>query len=421
MAENKGVAARLLEGRERSDDGIFSRASKAGRIQLFWDILKGRFGRLVLVNLILVLFFAPLIAVIVLRTITVGGQIIGGPYAGGLGVGAGAIPDVTGTLQYMLLGTDLFFFALLIPGFFIAGIGLSGGAYLIRNLIRTEGVFSLKDFGRGIVRNFWATTEAVLLFSAVLFAARYLGNYVEYSVVMGTSAAGWLIFSEVVGYLLVGLMALVSLWMIAIGTSYKQNPWTLFRSAVVLTFRYFPLTVLFAALSLWPVFIIIFVSGLFFTIFLAAEVFIGLSYSLLVWMDFTQWVFDRSVSPDCVLAVAEEDEKAEDAKEKPAATGEDLRRIIVSYGKSDLISRPIQPVDADMVSLCMLPENFSREDLRRLDESRKELRREVNAYEAAHKSEKRYAEYNKLFEDRDRALQGKGKGKRLAPPAPRRR
>ena len=50
--EKKGLVARWLEGKERSED--YARSTlPTSRWSLFWDIFKGRFGRLVLVNLLM--------------------------------------------------------------------------------------------------------------------------------------------------------------------------------------------------------------------------------------------------------------------------------------------------------------------------------------------------------------------------------
>ena len=71
--EKKGLVARWLEGKERSED--YARSTlPTSRWALFWDILKGRFGRLVLINLLMVVTFLPLAAVIVWRVLAIGVQ-----------------------------------------------------------------------------------------------------------------------------------------------------------------------------------------------------------------------------------------------------------------------------------------------------------------------------------------------------------
>ena len=64
MAQQKrGFITRLLEGKEKSEE--YARSTlPTNRWQLFWDIFKGNLGKLVKVNLLTVVFFIPLIAVI---------------------------------------------------------------------------------------------------------------------------------------------------------------------------------------------------------------------------------------------------------------------------------------------------------------------------------------------------------------------
>ena len=150
--ERKGLVARWLEGKERSED--YARSTlPTSRWALFWDIFKGRFGKLVLVNLLMLVTFLPLAAVIVWRILAMGTQQIVGPYGAGLGVGYPVIPNVSGVAEMTVFEMDLLFFVLFIPAGAIAALGISGGGYIIRNLIWTEGIFVATDFLRGIRRN----------------------------------------------------------------------------------------------------------------------------------------------------------------------------------------------------------------------------------------------------------------------------
>jgi hypothetical protein len=54
-----GLINRLLLGSEKSEG--YARASlPSNSWELFWDILKGRFGKLIIINLLMLLFFIPL-------------------------------------------------------------------------------------------------------------------------------------------------------------------------------------------------------------------------------------------------------------------------------------------------------------------------------------------------------------------------
>ncbi len=426
--EHKGLVARWLEGKERDED-YARRSLPTSRWGLFWDILKGRFGRLMLVNLLMLLTFLPVILLIFGRWMQILGQGATGPFASGLGVGYPVVPSVVGAAQTMVLYTDLIFYALFIPAGVIAGIGISGGAYIIRNLIWTEGIFVANDFARGIRRNFWNVLEAVLFFTVVLFIVQMMADLADLFVAADYGIKGWMIASKVVGYLFVVLALLISFWMIALGINYTQGPWALFRNAVVMTFGTFPQTVFFAAIALIPVLLALFGGGFLMAIGIIVLALFGFSYLFLVWMDYAQWAFDKFVNPNLGFAVGRGlyngDKSKENAAAAPSAdesaAAREYRRAIVAQGRSRLASRPIKPIDDD-VEFYQLPESFSREDLQKLRESRKTMEDDAKAYEEEHKNDAQYVEYNREFDERERALaaeteqKGKGKSKKRKRP-----
>ena len=181
--ERRGLVARWLEGKERSED--YARSTlPSNRWQLFWDIMKGRFGRLMLVNLLTLITFVPLILVYFWRYLVMAAQDMLGPYGSGLGVGYPVIPNVVGVAEWTSFQNDLLFFALFIVAGLIAAVGISGGMYIIRNLIWTEGIFVANDFLRGIRRNYWNVAEAVLIFTLTLFVAQTMSNLANWCIAM---------------------------------------------------------------------------------------------------------------------------------------------------------------------------------------------------------------------------------------------
>ena len=425
--EKKGLIARWLEGKERSEE--YARSTlPTNRWSLFWDILKGRFGKLVLINLLMVITILPLVAVIVWRMLALQVQGAVGPYGAGLGVGYPILPELVGYAEMTVFQADLLFFALFIPAGAIAALGISGGGYIIRNLIWTEGIFVANDFLRGIKRNYWNVLEAVLVLTVLLFLARTMGNLADWLVALGAQGSGWLIASKVVGYIFVAFSVLLFFWMVSLGISYKQGPWALFRNAVVMTIGTFPQTVFFIVLATWPVFLALFTGGFFSVIAILILLFFGVSYMLLVWLDFSQWAFDRFINPNIGVATG----RGLYSKDKPQAAANpsaaadsaamrEYRRLIVAQGKSKLVCRPIKPIDDDL-EVYQLPESFSREDLARLRESKQAIEEDTRAYEEEHKDDERYVEYNRQFEERERALreeeEGTGKKKKKKKPQP---
>ena len=104
--EKKGFIARMLEGKER-DDAYARSTLPSNRWGLFWDIFKGRFSKLVILNLLMLIFFIPLILVIVFRSLYI--QVQSGlmPFASGMGGGFGAIPNLAGLQENVAMSTNL--------------------------------------------------------------------------------------------------------------------------------------------------------------------------------------------------------------------------------------------------------------------------------------------------------------------------
>ena len=417
--EKRGLVARWLIGKERSED--YARSTlPTSRWGLFWDILKGRFGRLMLVNLLMLVSSFPVVAIIILRYLQIGASGMSGVFGAGLGPSYPYLPDIVGSAEAMLLQSDLVFFSLFIPAGIIAGLGLSGGFYIIRNLIWTEGIFVANDFLRGIKRNFLNVLEAVLVFTVVLFVARVMGDLADLYVAVDAAGAGWMMASKVVGYIIVSFMLLVCLWMISLGISYKQGPWALFRNAVVMTIGTFPQTVFFAALALWPYFLSIF-GGLNFigVIGILFLLLIGFSYSGLVWLDYSQWAFDKYINPSYGIATGRGLYNKESgtmnaapmtATEEQSTAMREYRRQMALNGRSKLASRPVKPID-DGEELYQLPDSFSREDLRKLRESKEAMEQDVKAYAEEHKDDEQYVAYNKEFDELEAALREEENGK----------
>ncbi len=410
--ERRGLVARWLEGKERSED--YARSTlPTSRWGLFWDILKGRFGRLILVNLMVFVTCIPIILIVFFHSYSLAALGASGSFGSGLGIGYPYVPFVPGQSEWAIMQLDLFYFGLLIPACVIAGVGISGGMYIIRNLIWTEGIFVANDFLRGIKRNFFNVMEAAIFFSVILFLATIVGDLADFFVAVGSTASGWMVASKVVGYILVALATLITLWMISLGVNYKQGPFALLRNAVVMTVGTFPQTVFFAVLATWPVFLCIFGQGFLLIVGMIILILFGISWLLLVWMDYSQWAFDKFVNPEHGIATGRglyNKDKAAENGARPAQVGleesavmREMRRQIVAQGKSKLVCRPIKPVD-DGVDMYQLPESFSREDLQKLRESRAAVEEDVKQYEEEHKGDAQYVEYNRFFEEQERAI-----------------
>ena len=420
--QKKGFVARMLEGKERSEE--YARSTlPTNRWQLFWDIFKGNFGKIFKVNLLILLFFVPLLAVIILNSLLNESNGIVYPFGANLGVGYPAMPEITGVSEWLTMQSDFTLYLGIIITSFIAAVGLSGGMYVVRNMVWTEGIFVGNDFWKGVKLNYKNALQTALFLGIILFIGKLMLDASAFNMALGVSGAQkvWLIISQILSYIMIGMAIMMSLWMVALGVNYNMNFPTLLKNSILMTVGTLPQTVFFGALAALP-FLLFVIGGTMLTmlgVFLV--VLFGFAYALLVWLDFGQWVFDKYINPKIEGAKVGRGVYNKDGSSQlvggDSAAGVEYQRMILAHGKSRLVARPIKPID-DSLQVYELPQSFTREDLKRLRESKENIVEDTEAYAEKHKNDLRYVEYNKQFEERERALQEEDskKKKKLKPP-----
>lgn len=422
--QKKGLITRLLEGKEKSEE--YARSTlPTNRWQLFWDIFKGNFGKIVKVNILVLIFFIPLFLVLFMNTMVQEYNATYYPFGSNLAIGYPAYPDLAGMSEGLVFQGDLYILLGIILTSMIAAVGLSGGMYVIRNMVWTEGIFVANDFWRGVKLNIKNALQTALFFSIVLFFCKTMLNLAEVNLAMGGLEKWqeiWLRISQGTSYVFLILATMMSLWMIALGVNYKLTFFKLLRNAFLMSVGTLPQTVFFGILALLPFALFLFGMSLLTTIAVILALLCSFSYALLVWLDFAQWVFDKYINPK--LQGAKVGRGIYNKDGSPTLTGDDssaaleYQRIILSHGRSRLIAKPIKPID-DSLQVYELPQSFTREDLQRLRQSKQNIAEDTEAYAEEHKNDLRYVEYNRQFDEREKALQeseGKKKKKKLKPP-----
>ncbi len=422
--QKKGFIARMLEGKERSEE--YARSTlPTNRWQLFFDIFKGNFGKIVKVNLLTLLFCVPMIAVIIFSNLfsQVNGQLY--PFGSNLGGGYPAYPNIDGMAEMITLQSGLVTYGAIALTAFIAAVGLAGGMYVVRNMVWTEGVFVTNDFWRGVKLNYKNALQTALFFTLVLFVATSLVNLADFSMAVNLDMSKfervWLTISKVVSYIVVVLAAMMSFWMISLGVNYTQGFFRLLKNSILIVFGTLPQTVFFGALALLP-FVLFFFNGQLFTVIGIIVMFLfGFAYALLVWLDFSQWVFDKYLNPKIEGAKVGRGIYSKNGEEEvdQSAAEMEYQRALIALGKSQLSARPMKPID-DGLEVYELPTSFTREDLAKLRKSKEDIFEDTAAYEEEHKNDEKYVEYNRAFDEREKALQEEadknGKKKKRKPP-----
>ena len=393
---------RLVMGKEKSEG--FARASlPSNRWELFWDIFKSKFWRLVLTDLLILLFMLPVFGVIFLRYVLNINYGTLYPFAQGFGVAYQAPTSVIGFAEQIAINVNGFAFLLLPIAFFVGAVGISGGVYVIRNMVWTEGVFVANDFWQGIKKNYKNVLLTTLLFSLCfyLFISAFGACNLQLALKVGPA---WL-FKTAKVMLIVFLIfvSICALHMIAINANYEVKFWHLIKNGALFTVGLLPFNVFFGALCMIP-YAITLLGGFLGFIGYIITFGVGLSLLLLIWLSYEQWVFDRYINPKIGAKSNRgiyEKVKSE-SNEKLKAYSEQMQ-IFVGTGYAQ---RPVKPITDDELKLSDLPEGYSRADIEKLNESRRAITEDHEKYVKEHQAEIQVnADEEKMRLERERRIE----------------
>ena len=142
MATKKkgGLFAKLTQMPERSED-YARKTLPTNRWALGWDIFRTNFGKIFKINLLMLLFIFPMFLIWAANGFLVEVQAMSAPFSQNLGIGYPTYPAISGIAERLVYETNVLTFVLVFVFTFMASVGISGGFYVMRNMVWTEGVF----------------------------------------------------------------------------------------------------------------------------------------------------------------------------------------------------------------------------------------------------------------------------------------
>ncbi len=385
MAQKKrGIVDRLMLGREKSEG--YARASlPSNRWELFWDIFKNRFGKLVIVNLLVFLFFIPLFVLIFYRYVAIANLGATYPFSQGFGVGYQAPTSLVGLPENIILNVNMIIFLFMPIAAMFAAVGVSGGAYVIRNMVWTEGIFVANDFWRGIKQNIKSMLVIALVYSVVFYLTVISASLSRYSAEAGIGKTWMFVVSEVISYVFLGFYSIMTLHMITMTTTYNLKFRHLFKNSFLFTLGMLPQNLFFIALGAIPL-ILLFLEGMIMIVGFIVVAIFGFSLLLLVWTSFCQWAYDRFINSK-ISGAKKNRGIYEKVKESDSSSLKKYREQLAMSTRSSLNSRPIKPITDDELTIAELPTSFSRADLERLRESKQAIYDDHAKYVEEHKND----------------------------------
>jgi hypothetical protein len=388
MAEKKrGLMTRLIEGSEKSEG--YARASlPSNRWELFWDIFKGRLGKLFIINLLVLIFLIPLFLLIYLKSSMVSLEAASQPFSQNIGIGYPAIPNLVGLSESVIFQSNFMFYSLLPIASFLFAIGLSGGFYVIRNMVWTEGIFVSNDFWRGIKLNYFIILKISLFYTIILFISSYSLSSVDL-IMVTNSAPSWLLYmGKGSTYILILISTIMTLFMCSLSVTYNLSFFKLIRNSFLMTIGLLPTNLFFAFLAILP-FLLTMLGSIFTSIGYMFVITIGISTAMLIWTDYSHWAFDKFIN-DKVPGAQKNRGIYEKINKNDSAAVKQYKMQVEQLSNSSLSNRPIKPITDKDLTLAELPANFSRKHLHLLQESKDRLIKDNEEYIEKHINEPKY-------------------------------
>ena len=409
MANKKigGLINRLLVGSEKSEG--YARASlPSNRWELFWDIFKGRFWKLVIINLLVLLFFIPLFVLIFFRSAGISGFGANMPFGQGFGVGYQAPPSLVGYKESIVLNVNVMIYVLLPLVLGIAAVGLAGGAYVIRNMVWTEGIFVANDFWRGVKQNIKQMLLIAVVYSLIFYISRVAISLSDYSIASGANNGWMFVASKILSITFLFFFSVITMHMITMSVTYELKFFALLKNSFLFTIGLLPQNLVFLALGALP-FIVAALGGFLTAIGIILILLLGFALILLIWTVFCQWAYDRFIN-DKVPGAKKNRGIYEKVKETNSEALKQYRKQ-VAMTRSSLNSRPIKPITDDELQVAELPASFKRDDIIRLNESKQAIYDDNARYIEEHKNDPEFMpteeeiEAAKEKEDREKRIE----------------
>ena len=371
MARKKrGFIDRLVMGSEKSEG--YARASlPSNRWELFWDIFKSRFGKLFIINLLIILFCLPFFALLLLRHVLVLNYGVSYPFSQSIGVGYGALPSMLGVSEHIVVLVNIGAYLFAPLAFCIAGVGIAGATYVIRNMVWTEGIFVANDIWAGIKKNFKQITIIMLVYSVVFYFSILAISVCNRQLAYQIDSSWIYTVAKIIVYIVLITFSVMTLHMIVMSTTYTLKYGLLFKNSFLYAFALLPNNAFFIALGLIP-FIVMLLGGLFLIIGIVMVFVFGFSLFLLIWVDYCQWSYDKFIN-DRIKGARKNRGIYQKIKESDSGALKKYREQLAMAEQTALNSRPVKPITDDDLTIAELPSSFNRSDIHKLEESKQAL------------------------------------------------
>ncbi|MBP5177117.1 MAG: hypothetical protein ILP02_00870, partial [Clostridia bacterium] len=333
----------------------------------------------------MLVFFAPIVYFFILRMGNLSMYASQAPFSANLGVGYAPYPDLVAQEERIMLSVNGFFFMWLPVCAIWLGVGLSGAMYVMRNICWGEDVSLIKDFFLGVKRN-WLPVIILTVAFAVVFSAGFIGvTYIDY---IGAAKGGKAWYDVVAIIFIIIGMSFAGLWyltMLAMSVTFKAKPLALIKNGLLITGVLLPANAFYAVFALIP-FVFLMLGQMFIMLGVMAAALIGVSFFMLVWTVYSQWIYDKFINGGVkeTYTPTEKDENMKKAREaaKSASGAEDEGYEIVGGGEEKEYAANAKPITDTSMTVTDLPATFTFDDILAMKNSKRKLKLDAEEYSA---------------------------------------
>lgn len=374
MAQKKGLIYRLTMGRDDNPDFTVEKLPGT-RWAVFKDVMGQRFGALVKINLLMLLFALPAIFWLFLNSI---GKLSASSYinyTGNFGMGYPFVSDAVLSGQLYNWQMDFFSSLVLIPLIVLASIGLAGGFHTIKMLVWGEGISVFQTFFKGIKANIVPFTLSALFLGLGFFFVRI--NISSYGVIDMNKILATITY--VMSIIIFVLLVFMALFLFTQAVTYKLKMRGLIKNSFLFAIGMLVQNIFFVGITAIPL-LLISMFGMQFAMFMMLfYAIIGLSLTVLIWTIYAHYVYDKFLNDKIEGAIKDRGvyRRSQEDKERARKEAEERRKksANVRYVNPKKKKAATRSIDEDR-GFTPLATTFSRTDIKRMEDEKRAMKDE---------------------------------------------
>ncbi len=380
MAKKKSVFSELAQ--KRDGERRFTTLN-ASRWSFGWQIFRAHIGRIIVLNLFMLVSALGLILLFINRYGQLSLSMSSAPFSANLGFGYMPYTDLVGLPNAIVLSANMFFCIRLPLAGILFGAGLAGGLYVMRNMFWLEDIHVVRDFFKGIAKN-WLVIVLTFAFTLVVSVCIMCISYSDYFAAVNGSSWHYT-FTKIVCIIAIAVFALMFLNSITMTVTYKVGFFGLIKNSFLISVILCPIHVFMVGVALVPA-LLIMLGSLFRTIGIVFVLVFGLSYFVLVWTDYSHWIYERFLSGAEKASENKKSKSADAAKKtetkaKSPKNGTSEAVQTKDEESTDVISS-IKPFTEDDPNVRDIPSVFTFSDILNVKESKENMRKDSDEYAA---------------------------------------